>query len=104
MPEQAYTRYARDVAVGGTSVERRARFIVRTYNHLFLAILAFAALEVALWYSGLMLTLAIVVSRAWFVALGGFIVVGWLASSMAHRARSLTTQYAGLGAMVVAEA
>ena len=92
------------LAVAETSVERRARFIVRTYNHLFLAILAFTAIEVGLYYSGLMQTLALMVMRAWWVAFGGFILVGMLASGLAHRARSLSTQYFGLAAMVAAEA
>jgi FtsH-binding integral membrane protein len=106
--EQAYARPQGrgrfGYAVAETSVERRARFIVRTYNHLFLAILAFTAIEVALYYSGLMLPLAIAVSRAWLLALGAFVLVGNLASGMAARSRSLSTQYLALGLFVSVEA
>ena len=51
---QGYGTSAR--AVGGYApslVDRRATFIVRTYNHLFVALLAFAALEGALFAAGL---------------------------------------------------
>lgn len=104
MPTGTTNPYVRRIAVANTSVERRARFIVRTYNHLFAAIIAFAAIEVALFMSGLVGPLAVLVSRAWWVAFGGFILVGWLARSLAHRTESLPAQYAGLGAMVVAQA
>ncbi len=87
-------------AVAESSVERRAKFIVRTYNHLFAAILAFTAFEVALYYTGLMRAVAIMVSDLWFVAFGGFILVGWLGRSLAQRARSLTKQYIGLASIV----
>ena len=104
-PEQAYARpRGRGQAgfgVAESSVDRRAKFIVRTYNHLFLAILAFTGIEMALWYSGMMRSIAVVMSQAWWLALGGFILVGWLARGLAHRAKSLPAQYAGLGAMVV---
>jgi FtsH-binding integral membrane protein len=102
--EQAYGRprgrgYP-GLAVADSSVERRAKFIVRTYNHLFASILAFTAFEVALYYTGMMRAVAIMVSEFWWVAFGGFILVGWLARGMAQQARSLTKQYIGLGAIV----
>jgi FtsH-binding integral membrane protein len=88
-----------------TLVDRRSRFIVRTYNHLFVAIVAFAAIEFALFWSGL----AAVIARAlfgtsWLLVLGGFMVVSWLASRTAHNSTSKTAQYAALGGFVLAEA
>ncbi len=41
---------------------------------------------------------------SWLLVLGGFIVVGWLATHVAHSARSLGVQYAALGGFVLAEA
>ncbi|MBN2193804.1 MAG: US12 family protein [Polyangiaceae bacterium] len=102
---EGYGNHAR--AIGGyapSAVDRRATFIVRTYNHLFLAIVAFALLEVGLFKAGLAEPIALVLGRNWWLALGGFVLISWLASRWAHTARSRTTQYAGLAAMVVAEA
>jgi uncharacterized protein len=88
-----------------SAVDSRARFIVRTYNHLFLAILAFTAIEIALFMSGMAVVIAqAIMSTSWLLALGGFMVAGWLARSWAHRSESLAMQYLGLGAMVVAQA
>ena len=40
----------------------------------------------------------------WLLVLGGFIIVGWLASRTAHAAVSKPVQYAALGGFVAAEA
>ncbi len=88
-----------------SAVDSRARFIVRTYNHLFLAILAFTAIEIALFMSGMAAVIAqAMLGTSWLLALGGFMVAGWLARSWANRSESRAMQYLGLGAMVVAEA
>jgi FtsH-binding integral membrane protein len=44
------------------------------------------------------------VPGGWLVVLGGFIVASWIASRVAHTARSLPAQYAALAAFVLAEA
>jgi hypothetical protein len=41
---------------------------------------------------------------SWLIAMGAFMVVGWLASRTAHSATSMGSQYAALAAFVVAEA
>lgn len=83
----------------------RAAFISRTYMHLLGAILAFVGIEVWLFTSGLAYTIAqAMLSVSWLLVLGGFIVVSWIASHAAHRARSLGAQYAALGAFIVVEA
>lgn len=105
MMSQGYSYVARATADhAAAAIERRASFIVRTYNHLFLAIVAFVLLEIALFQSGLAEPIALTLGRNWWLALGGFIGASWLGSHWAHTARSRATQYAGLGAMVVAEA
>lgn len=43
-------------------------------------------------------------STSWLLVLGAFVLVSWIASRVAHRTRSLGTQYAALGGFVVAEA
>jgi FtsH-binding integral membrane protein len=103
---KATAGYGYDVLSGGRSAaERRARFLTRTYNHLFGAIVAFAAIEFALFASGLAPVIArAMMSVSWLFVLGGFMLAGWLASRAAHTARSLVAQYAALAGYVVVEA
>ena len=83
----------------------RSQFITRAYTHLFGAIVAFTLIEVWLFNSGLAASIArAILGASWLLALGAFIVVGWLASRTARTATSLGAQYAALGAYVVAEA
>lgn len=86
------------------AVEERARFIVRTYNTLFLAILAFAAIEVALFQSGIAYAIAGSLGGNWLLVLGGFMVVSWLASRVSLTSPSKGAQYAALGGFVLAQA
>jgi FtsH-binding integral membrane protein len=86
-------------------IEARARFIVRTYNHLFGAIVLFALIEVGLFMTGIAPLIArAMLGTSWLLVLGGFMVVSWIASHVAHRATSLPAQYAALIGMVCAEA
>ena len=83
-------------------VEARGRFIARTYNHLFGAIVAFAAIEFALFATGLAEIIAsAMLSVSWLFILGGFMIAGWLASRAAHTSGSLPVQYAALAGYVV---
>jgi len=85
-------------------VDRRARFIVRTYNHLFGAIVAFAAIEFALFSSGAASVIVRgMLGTSWLLVLGAFMVVSWISSHFAQTASSRAAQYAGLSAYVVAE-
>lgn len=87
------------------SVDTRERFLVKTYNHLFMAIALFAGIELALFKSGLAEPIArAMMSGGWLLVLGAFMLVGWLANSVAHRAESKAAQYAALGGYVLAEA
>lgn len=85
--------------------EQRAAFLTRTYGHLLGAIVAFTAIEAFFFQSGLAYPMAqSMLSVSWLLVLGGFVVVSWLASGVAHRAKSLPVQYLALGGFVVAEA
>ena len=96
--------YAHPVAVGALDVDTRARFIVRTYVHLFFAILGFVGIETALFASGLAEPIAqAMMGTSWLLVLGGFMIVGWLASRAAARATG-PMQYLALAAFVAAEA
>lgn len=85
--------------------DSREKFIARVYNHLFIAIAAFAGLEIALFKLDLALPIAQAVwgLGSWAVVLG-FIGVSWGATWVAHRAESKVAQYGALAAFVVMEA
>lgn len=86
--------------------DTRARFIRRTYAHLALAILAFIGLEYVLLNLEISYTLTqqiLSMPFGWLMVLGGFMIVGWIASGFAH-SQSQPVQYAGLALYVVAEA
>ncbi|MFP6907244.1 MAG: Bax inhibitor-1 family protein [Verrucomicrobiota bacterium] len=92
-------------AVGMADVDTRARFIMRTYNHLFGAILAFTGIEIMLFKTGLAETIAAaMLGTSWLLVLGAFMVVSWLATRISLTARSLGAQYAALGGFIIAEA
>lgn len=95
----------RSVPVTSLGADARAGFIVRTYQHLLGAIVAFTVLEVLIFSSGWGERLALaMMSVSWLWILGGFMVVSWLASRLAHTSASLGVQYAALAGFVVAEA
>lgn len=99
-----YTDTLRDATTIDNPAYTRTDFLQKTYLHLFGAIAAFVALEVALFQSGLAAAIGGTLAQSWLLTLGGFMVVGWLGSYLAHRVESLPMQYAGLGLYVLAEA
>ena len=85
--------------------ETRADFIWRTYGHVAAAILLFAGIETYLFDSGLAQPMAqSMLGVNWLLILGGFMVVGWLATHVAHTVQSKPLQYVALVGFVVAEA
>ncbi|HLV22991.1 MAG TPA: Bax inhibitor-1 family protein [Polyangiaceae bacterium] len=91
-------------AVARATVDTRAQFIVRTYNHLFGAIVLFALIEVVLFQTGVAQAIAMSLGRNWLFVLGGFMIASWVGTHVAHTARSSAAQYAALGGFVLAEA
>jgi len=90
---------------GAPQVDTRDRFLVRTYNTLFGAIVLFAAIEAGLFLSGLAAPIAgAMLGTSWLLVLGGFMVVSWLASHAARSATSTSVQLLALGGFVAAEA
>jgi FtsH-binding integral membrane protein len=94
--------------VGALGTEARAAFISRTYGHLAGAVIAFTLIEMVLFRVGVADAIARKMvsggGTLWLVFLGGFMVVGWLASKTAHKAMSPAAQYAALFGYVAAEA
>ena len=83
----------------------RSAFIARTYMHVFGAIAAFCGLEYLFFTTGIAeQVFMIVMQTSWLAVLGGFVLVSWIASHVAHRVESVAAQYAALGGFVLAEA
>lgn len=100
-----YNEDALYTPAGSLSVDARAAFIQKTYLHLFGAIVAFTAIEIYLFQSGIANSImSMIAGTSWLVVLGAFMVAGWLFSSMAARAQSTQMQYVALAGYVVAEA
>jgi FtsH-binding integral membrane protein len=68
------------------------------------AILAFTAIEVYFFQSGLAERIALPMMNNWFLVMGAFILCGWGATHVAHRIESRNVQYAAFGAFVFLEA
>ena len=92
-------------AFSSSGVDSRAAFISRTYTHVVGGILAFILVELGLFESGLAVQIAhFMLSFNWFLILGAFMLVGWLATRTAQTSSSLGMQYFSYGAYIVAEA
>jgi uncharacterized protein len=85
----------------------RGEFLVRVYQHLLAALLAFVAFEALLINLGAAESLYDVLFDSggrWILLLGAFMVVSWLATSAAHDILNPSRQYAGLFGLAAAEA
>ncbi len=93
------------VPIGHQSVDARADFITKTYNHLMGAIVAFVGVELLLFGSGLAAPIAeTLLSGSWLLVMGAFIVVGWIAQNTALKAESTASQDTALALYIVFEA
>jgi FtsH-binding integral membrane protein len=91
--------------VSELSAETRSNFIWRTYGHVAAAIFLFAGIETYLFDSGLAVPMAqAMLGFNWLLILGAFMIVGWLATHVAHSVQSKPLQYVALVGFVVAEA
>jgi uncharacterized protein len=91
--------------VSELSAETRSNFIWRTYGHVAAAILLFAGIETYLFDSGLAVPMAqAMLGFNWLLILGAFMIVGWLATHVAHTVQSKPLQYVALVGFVVAQA
>jgi FtsH-binding integral membrane protein len=90
--------------VAEDSVENRSEFIWKTYAHVVGAILAFAAVQVYFFQSGIAERIAIPMLSNWMLVLGAFMLGGWGATHVAHRLESMAAQYAAFAFFIVMEA
>lgn len=92
--------------VAEAPLTERQLFIRKTYTHLLLAAAAFVALSWALYTAGIGRRILEMIGESqygWLLVLGGFMVVGWMASGLAATAKP-GLAYLGLGLYVAAEA
>lgn len=83
----------------------RSQFINRTYMHLLGAIFLFAGIEFWVFQTPYAEQLALfMLEKSWLAVLGGFIVVSWIATHVAHSVESKGAQYIALIGFVLAEA
>jgi len=90
--------------VAEATVSERSEFIWKCYAHVVGAILAFAAVEVYLFQSGIAAAIAGPMMNNWLLVIGGFMLVGWGATHVAHKLESTLAQYAAFALFIVAEA
>ena len=90
--------------VSELSVDDRSTFIWRCYAHVVGAILAFAAIEVYFFESGIAAAIARPMLDNWFMVIGAFMLAGWGATHVAHRVQSIQAQYAAFAVFIVFEA
>lgn len=106
MQERSTTLGGQAAAIGHEQLAAmRGVFLRRVYGHLAAAIGLFTLIQVLLFQSGVAYPMAQrMLSVNWLLVLGGFMVIGWLGRSIAYKAGSITSQYAGLGLFVVGQA
>jgi FtsH-binding integral membrane protein len=92
--------------VATLEAEARSDFLIKVYQHLVAAIVAFMLFETLLFASGLARGLYNMIAGGgpvWLLILGGFMVVNWMATTAAHDLFDPARQYAGLFGLAAAE-
>jgi FtsH-binding integral membrane protein len=95
------------VLVAQARPSERAEFIRKTYLHVAGAVGAFIVVEFLLFQLGIAEWLGNFIATSsfgWMAMLGGFMLLGYFASSLAGKAGDVNTQYTGLGLYVLGEA
>jgi FtsH-binding integral membrane protein len=92
--------------VAQATLTERQLFIQRTYAHVLAAVIAFVGASYALYVAGVGRTILEWISAnqyGWLAIIGGFMIVGWISSTMASQAKP-GVAYLGLALMVVIQA
>jgi len=91
--------------VGMQSEAVRTAFMGRVYARLVAGIALFVLIEAFLFSSGYAVAITqFVFSTSWLLILGGFMIVSWLANSVALRATTPASQWGGYALLVAANA
>ncbi len=93
------------IPVGLQGEAVRSAFMSRVYTRLVAGVAAFVLLEAYLFTTGLAVTITqFVLGTSWLLILGGFMIVSWLANSVAMKAVSPGSQWGGYLLLVAANA
>ncbi len=98
----AYASPLSNTPVISTDEDTRGAFLVRVYQHVALAVVAFMAFETILFVTGAAQALNNLLtgsSLVWMLVLGVFYVANFMASKSAHNLENPSMQYAGLFGM-----
>jgi hypothetical protein len=79
-------------------------FLRKTYHNLLGAIVAFIAVEIVLFQTGIAYALAPIMTSNWLIVIGGFMILGWLSNYITRKQSSPTMQYVEMGATIVLQA
>lgn len=94
--------------VATLEAEARGAFLVKVYQHLLAAVVAFVLFETLLFATGGAEWLYDLTfgggGPTWLLILGGFMIVNWIAVNAAHDLGDPARQYAGLFGLAAAEA
>jgi uncharacterized protein len=93
------------IPAGLQSEAVRSAFMGRVYTRLVAGVALFVLLEAYLFASGLAVAITeFVFSTSWLLILGGFMIVSWLANSVALRATTSGSQWGGYLLLIAANA
>ncbi|MEX0832179.1 MAG: Bax inhibitor-1 family protein [Nitriliruptoraceae bacterium] len=99
----SYSHQVPTAPVAQHSGDVRTQFMRRVYIHLLAAIGAFIAGQYVLFTTGWAETIALFVrDTSWLLILGGFMIVSWMASSLAVRMTTPAGQYGAFGLLIAA--
>ncbi|HEY4001232.1 MAG TPA: Bax inhibitor-1 family protein [Candidatus Xenobia bacterium] len=85
--------------------EAKGSFLIKTYAHLYGAVVVFAAIDYCLFVTGLAVPIArAMLSTSWLLVLGGFMILSWMARNLSRPDQPLPIQYGGLLAYVAGQA
>lgn len=89
----------------GFVLEHRTQFLIRIYEHLLLALVAFISTELVLFRSGLATALAQFTQGIhWLLIATAFVLIAWLGREATRQADSLVMQYLAFFSCVIAQA
>lgn len=92
--------------VASLDAEARGAFLVRVYQHLLAAVVAFVVFETLLFATGLAEAIYDFLADsggAWLLVLGAFMIVNWMSTAAAHDLANPARQYGGLFGLAAAE-
>lgn len=91
--------------VAGAEVEVRFAYLKEVYGLLLGGVAALVAIETVLFVTGIADSIAaFVFGTSWLLILGGFMLISWLANSVAFKARSRGAALGGYALLVLAQA